>query len=465
MGEGVQDGDHDHGAQPVGLAAVHGDDVYDPGMNCDHDSDNDFWVPSGYCAVHGTVRTEGSKSVAQRVLFNAVLATGDSEVVGVPCNEDLDSFIAALGDLGFEIEKRASGSLHVRGTGGCLPAGDRNVDLGQNGTGMRFIAALAALRDGQTWIRGPRHRPILPLLDALADLGCEVQSIDDPEGPCVRIRGGSVKGSKIVLHASVSSQFTSALMLLAPHLPDGIHIRLVGPISSRPYIDLTAAVLRAFGVTVRLTAREVVVEGGGELRSGRIRVEPDASAAAFPLCAAAITSGDVTVEGVGSKSLQGDRIIGEILSEMGCPVEVRQQSIRVSGPPTRAISRAMDGNPDLVPAVAVLSAFARGESIFSGVSHLRFKESDRLDVLCRGMNSAGIRAEVRGDLLRVVGSDGADLVAADLDPQQDHRMAMAFALLALRIPGSRILNPGCVVKSDPGFFNRLEGLFQEREVS
>ena len=159
------------------------------------------------------------------------------------------------------------------------------------------------------------------------------------------------------------------------------------------------------------------------------------------------------------------KIIGEILAEMGCPVEVGEESIRVNGPPVQAISRAMDSNPDLVPAISVVSAFARGESVFSGVSHLRFKECDRLEVLCRGLNSVGIRAEVGADLLRVVGSDGTDLIGGDLDPQGDHRMAMAFSLLALRIPGTRVLKPGCVAKSDPLFFDRLEGLIQEREIS
>ncbi len=464
-GEWTQDGDPGDEAQPFGLDAAREEGVYDPAMNSDQISDNDYWIAPVQTAVHGTVRTEGSKSVAQRVLFNAVLATGDSEVMGVPGNEDLDSFITALRDLGCEIVGSAPGSLHIRGTGARLPSGDRNLDLGQNGTGMRFILALAALRDGETSIKGPSHRPILPLIDALCDLGCQVQCLEDRGGSSVRIRGGTVTGNKVAVKAAVSSQFTSALMLLAPHLPQGLHIRLVGPISSRPYIDLTAAVLRAFGVTVRFIGREIIVEGGSELRSGRIRVEPDASAAAFPLCAAAITSGDVTVEGVGSKSLQGDRVIGEILAEMGCPVEVGEESIRVNGPPVQAISRAMDSNPDLVPAISVVSAFARGESVFSGVSHLRFKECDRLEVLCRGLNSVGIRAEVGADLLRVVGSDGTDLIGGDLDPQGDHRMAMAFSLLALRIPGTRVLKPGCVAKSDPLFFDRLEGLIQEREIS
>lgn len=439
--------------------------VYDPGMNSDQISSQDFWIPPRLPWVRGTVSLDGSKSVAQRVLFNAVLSTGKSEIVGVPDNEDLKCFIRALRALGCVIAGDPPEPLHVTGNGGVFETGQCHVDLGLNATGIRFLIALAALRNDETVIEGARHRPVRTLVEALNSLGCDAQCVEPGEGPPVRIRGGEVLGNKVVLQATTSSQFASALMLLAPHLPKGLQIRLVGPISSRPYIDLTVSVLRAFGVEVAASAREISIEPCNKLRAGKIRIEADASAAAFPLCAAAITSGDVTVEGVGTSSLQGDRCIGEILQEMGCPVVVGDRRIRVSGPPSRAISRDMSGNPDLVPALSVVAAFSRGESVFSGVSHLRIKESDRLEVLCRGMNAVGIRAEGSGDLLRVVGSDGIDLKAADLDPQADHRMAMAFALLALRIPGTRVLQPGCVAKSDPHFFGRLESMLVEREMS
>lgn len=413
--------------------------------------------------MHGRVRPPGSKSVAQRVILLALLATGESQVIGAPSNDDLDVFLRALTDLGFEISGQLPGPLKIRGCAGQFPAGADRIDLGSNGTGIRFLTALVALRGEQTLIEGASHRPILPLVKALKDLGCDISC--EGEGPPVRVTGGPLHGGRVVLQAAVSSQFASALMQIAPHLQDGLTLRLVGPIYSRPYIDLTAAVLRAFGVKVSTQPREIIVASASELRSGRIEVEADASSAAFSLCAAALVSGDVTVDGVGTRSLQGDRLIGEILTEMGCPVEIGERFIRVHGPPLKAISRNMEGTPDLVPAVAVVAAFARGESVFSGVSHLRVKESNRLEVLCRGLTALGIRAEVRGDLLRVVGSDGVDLVAADLDPAGDHRMAMAFSLLALRVEGTRVLGAECVSKSDPEYFERLESLFQQREIS
>ncbi|HIG06514.1 MAG TPA: 3-phosphoshikimate 1-carboxyvinyltransferase [Planctomycetes bacterium] len=446
---------------PACLDAVGQCWVYDPAMNSE--STARIWSVDHRVSLRGQVRTAGSKSVAQRVIFSALLADGESQVIGAPKNDDLEIYLAALIDLGFEISGQLPGPLKIVGCAGRFPAGAGRIDVGANGTGMRFLTALLALRGEETHIDGVSHRPILPLVQALRDLGCDIDC--EGEGPPVCIRGGSMEGGRVVLQAAVSSQFASALMLIAPHLPAGLILRLVGPIYSRPYIDLTAAVLRAFGVKVGTQPREITVMTASELRSGRIEVEADASSAAFPLCAAALVSGDVTVEGVGTRSLQGDRVIGEILSEMGCPVEIGERSIRVHGPAVKAISRNMEGTPDLVPAVAVVAAFARGESIFSGVSHLRVKETDRLMVLCRGMKAMGIRAEVRGDLLRVVGSDGVDLVAADLDPARDHRMAMAFSLLALKVEGTRVLDADCVSKSDPHYFERLEGLFYQRENS
>jgi len=413
--------------------------------------------------VRGVVQTLGSKSVAQRVISTALLGAGESTVVGVPLNEDLEVYLRGVRQLGFCVDGDPPGPLTVHGIDGVFPSGVRHVDVGSNGTALRFLTALAALRDDETLINGASHRPVRPLVKALSDLGCDIEC--QGEGPPVRIQGGAIRGGRVVLQAAISSQFTSALMLVASALPEGLLIRLVGPIASRPYIDLTAAVLRAFGTRVNLSSREISIGAGSEVKSGKIEIESDASAAAFPLCAAAMTSGDVTVEGVGTRSLQGDRCIAQILHEMGCEVEEKERSIRVSGPPLRAISRNMEATPDLVPPVAVLAAFARGESVFSGISHLRHKECDRLAVLCEGMRSLGIRTEVRADLLRVVGSDGADLVAADLDPAGDHRMAMAFALLSLRVPGTRVLDPSCVNKSDPQFFTRLEGLLEERECT
>ncbi|MGE4613424.1 MAG: 3-phosphoshikimate 1-carboxyvinyltransferase [Planctomycetota bacterium] len=460
---GIQRG----GCNPLDLDAASRVAVYDPGMNDSETSNPGYWSPPQRdgqpIEVIGHADLVGSKSVSQRVILLAALAKGGSEIIGAPLNEDLQVFIDALVSLGLEISGELPGPLHVEGCGGQLPAGDRRVDLGANGTGLRFITALAALRQGETIVDGVSHRPILPLVKALRDLGCSASCTG--EGPPVKIEGGSLTGGRVVLQAAVSSQFTSALMQIAPHLPGGLQLRLTGPISSRPYIELTAALLRAFGVAVELTHREIRIQKVESLRSGRIEVEADASAAAFPLCAAAIQDGDVTVNGVGTRSLQGDRSIGEILKEMGCRVEVSERSIRVHGPPVRAISRSMEGTPDLVPAVAVVAAFARGESVISGVSHLRVKETDRLEVLCRGMTSLGIRAEVRGDLLRVVGSDGLDLRGADLDPAGDHRMAMAFALLALRVPGTRVIDPACVAKSDPGFFTRIEALIGQQETT
>ena len=423
---------------------------------------HEYWQAPDEARLQGTVSVQGSKSVAQRVLFNAFLSTGESRLAGAPDCGDFQVFCQALKDLGGSLRQDDSGDWLVSGLGSAwsqeLAAEEVELQLESNGTAMRFLTALCALRPGRTVLRGETHRPVGPLVDALTKLGTRIEPLGKPGYLPLAIEGGPIEGGRVVLQSALSSQFASALMLIAPHTRSGLQIRLVGPISSRPYIDLTATVMRAFGAQVEAGPRDLKIQPGSQLKSGRIVIEADASAAAFPLCGSAITGGEVTVTGVGHKTLQGDRRIAQLLTEMGCQVDVSEASVSIRGVPGKPLSCAMEEVPDLVPPLAVVAAFSRGESIFSGVSHLKVKESDRLEVLCAGMKSLGIRAECQGDLLRIVGSDGAHLEPADLDPAGDHRMAMAFALLALKVPGTRVLQPECVNKSDPGFFLRLDHL-------
>ncbi|OUU25419.1 MAG: 3-phosphoshikimate 1-carboxyvinyltransferase [Planctomycetia bacterium TMED53] len=424
---------------------------------------DDYWqAPEALC-LKGRISVQGSKSVAQRVLFNAFLATGESVIAGAPDCGDVTVFCQALKVLGAQLETLESGEISITGPGPEWLEEAVELNLESNGTAMRFLTALCAMRQGVTILKGETHRPVGPLVKALRKLGTRIDYLDQEGYLPLEIQGGPISGGRVVLQSALSSQFSSALMLLAPHTEKGLQVRLVGPVSSRPYIDLTAYVLKAFGVKLEVGVRDLHIQPSAGLKNGRISIEADASAAAFPLCGAAITGGEVTVEGVGLKTLQGDRRVAELLKEMGCDVTISENSISVSGKAHKPLSCAMEEVPDLVPPLAVVAAFSRGESIFSGVSHLKVKESDRLQVLCQGMRSLGIKAECQGDLLRVVGSDGAHMVAADLDPAGDHRMAMAFALLALKIRGVRVLDPQCVGKSDPEFFRRLESLLEPFE--
>jgi 3-phosphoshikimate 1-carboxyvinyltransferase len=197
------------------------------------------------------------------------------------------------------------------------------------------------------------------------------------------------------------------------------------------------------------------------LRGRALAIVPDASAAAFPLAAAAITGGDVALLGLGRGSLQGDIRFAELLAEMGCAVEGGEERIRVRGGPLRAIDVDLAETPDLVPPLAAVAAFAEGRSTLRGIAHLRHKESDRLAVLAAGLTALGFPARAGADSLEIDG--GAAGRGAVVDPAGDHRMAMAFAVIGTRLPGVRIRDPGCVAKSDPEFFGRLEGLLGGRE--
>lgn len=425
-------------------------------------------IPTG--VARGEVRLPGSKSIAQRSLILAALAVGESRLVGAPRNADVDTLVAALRALGIGIEREGEAGevLVVRGCAASLPGGDREVDLGENGTALRCLIALAALRRDPTRIAGASHRPVAPLLDALRALDARIEG----ERPPLAVRG-PIRGGEVAVESALSSQFATALLLIAPALPLGLTITAPGLVS-RPYLELTAALVREFRatVTVESASPRGAARGAGPgaerwrvpsaiLRGHTLAIEPDASAAAFPLAVAAVTGGDVSVLGLGRGSLQGDARFADLLARMGCAVEVGEERIRVRGGALRAIDADLVDTPDLAPPLAAVAAFARGRSVLRGIAHLRHKESDRLQVLARGLETLGFPARAGADSLEIEGGGpGRGGVA---DPAGDHRMAMAFAVIGTRVPGVRVRDPACVAKSDPRFFERLEALVSPRE--
>jgi len=416
-------------------------------------------IPTG--VARGVACLPGSKSIAQRALVLAALAVGESRLVGAPRNADVETLAAALRALGIGIDREGAAGeiLAVRGCAASLPGGDREVDAGENGTALRTLIALAALRRDSTRIAGAPHRPVGPLLAALRSLGARI----DGERPPLVVRG-AIRGGEVAVESSLSSQFATALLLVAPALPLGLVIDAPGLVS-RPYLGLTAALVRAFRASAEIDSipREGASRGvlrvrvpSAILRGRTLAIEPDASAAAFPLAAAAITGGDVAVPGLGRGSLQGDIRFADLLAEMGCAVEVGEERIRVRGGALRAIDVDLADTPDLAPPLAAVAAFANGRSTLRGIAHLRHKESDRLAVLAAGLAALGFAARAGRDSLEIDG--GAPGRGAVVDPAGDHRMAMAFAVIGARVPGVMIRDPGCVAKSDPDFFDRLDGL-------
>lgn len=393
------------------------------------------------------VRVPTSKSVTQRALVLAALAPGRS-VISDPLDcDDSRALRRALGALGVSISEQAGGLVVDGGTRFQSPRAA--LELENAGTATRFCTGLSLLTDGPVTIDGNaamRRRPMPGLLDALRRLGARVLESGAPGCPPLTIRPPADLGAlpaAVELDAAGSSQQLSALLLVAPRLPCGLCVVLAGELPSSPYVELTLEALRTFGATAE---HERTPEGRqayrvlpGGLRGSEVTIEGDHSSASYPVAAGHLTGRAVQVVNVRSDSLQGDRVFPALLDRLQAP-----------GP------RELDlgATPDIAPTVATCALFAQGETRLTNLAHLRIKESDRLATLTQGFRQVGADLEERPDGLvirpRPLHGD------VELDPADDHRMAMCFGLLTLRLPNLRIRDQSCVSKSYPAYFSMLD---------
>jgi 3-phosphoshikimate 1-carboxyvinyltransferase len=399
----------------------------------------------------------GSRSITNRALVCAALAEGTSRLRGWLASEDTDAMREGLERLGVGLREEGD-ELVVRGVGGRFAIPLRPLDCRLSGTTIRFLTACAALVPGRVVLDGVarmRERPIQELADALGTLGVPVRTVAGC--PPVTVQGGSLQGGRVTLDASRSSQFVSALLLVAPLAPAGVEIT-TGPIVSRWFVDMTVDVMAAFGVSVdRPGAGEFRVQPGQRYRARSYTIEPDAMSASYFFAAAAITGGRVKVEGLTPASSQGDVRVVEVLERMGCTVERGTRSLTVKGPRyLHGIDQDLNAMPDMALTLAVVACFARGTSRLRQIGHLRVKESDRMAALEAELSRLGARVTLTDSDLVIEPPD--QVRAARVRTYEDHRMAMSFAVAGLRVPGIVIENPGCVAKTFPGFFERLRAL-------
>ncbi|HEU4401575.1 MAG TPA: 3-phosphoshikimate 1-carboxyvinyltransferase [Candidatus Polarisedimenticolia bacterium] len=414
----------------------------------------------------GGVLAPPSKSVTQRALIAAALARGRSRLRNPLLADDSNHLIAALNAVGIRARVTVSGdeqAVEVEGRGGEIPASAATLTVGNAGTAMRFLTAVLALGRGRYVIDGDprmRERPIEDLLLALRALGGSAESLPQNGCPPVRVGGGLLGGSAR-LGGSRSSQYLSAILLAAPAAPAGVMIEIEGGLVSRPYVDLTIGVMSRFGVAVEQEppaprARRYTVRPGGVYEPRDIAIEGDYSSASYFFAAAAVTGGRVEVSGLDPDSAQGDAGFLDLLRLMGCRITKGQGVIAVEGPGNLAGIEADCGMmPDIVPTLAVVALFAGGPTTVRGVPHLRIKETDRIAALVTEIRRLGGEAEPQADGLRIV---PRPLRGAAIETYGDHRMAMAFAVAGLALPGVVIRDPGCVAKSFPGFWDLLDRL-------
>lgn len=408
------------------------------------------------------VRVPGSKSYTNRHLAIASLCGQQTVIDAALISDDTLHFAAALRSFGHvevEVDEPAA-RVTVTPTGQPMVAPDHDVHLAGAGTPLRFLISLAAFAQGTTVVTGNarmQERPMGDLLAALRPLGVHAEAVRGNGCPPVRING-SLSGGTTQVSGAVSSQFTSSLIISAVGAADDTQIVLTDELISKPYVDMTVAALADRGVTVERDGyARFDVAAGQELQGGHVSVEPDASGMSYFLAAAAVLGGRVTIAGIGAGSLQGDKGLVDVLVSMGCQAEVGPDSTTLTGGELHGIDIDMGSIPDVVPTLAVVAALARGSTRITNIGSLRVKECDRIAAVATELAKMGITVEEYPDAMVIRGGIPH---GARIDTYDDHRIAMAFAIAGLRTEDVRIMNPGCVAKSFPGFWQTLDGLYR-----
>ena len=409
---------------------------------------------------HVAVSVPGSKSYTHRSFIAAALSDGPCRITNALRSDDTDLTVGCLRQLGTKITDHKDGRLVITGCGGRFGSVDQPIFLGNSGTSMRLLTAVAALGQGRIILTGSdrmQQRPIQELLDALSGLGIAARSTAGNGCPPVEVVGSPFAGGRTRVDCRVSSQYLSALLLIAPLAREPVEIEVSRGLVSRPYVDMTIDVMEQFGIQVQRRGYEhFTVATGQRYRARDISVEPDCSQAGYFWAAAAVTGGSVKVYGTRADSRQGDVRLADCFGRMGCEVNAEADGIRVSGRPLKSISVDMADMPDMVPTLAVVAAFAEGTTVIKNVAHLKAKESDRLGAVANELTKMGIAVKRSDSGLTVQGGSPR---AADIDTYDDHRMAMSFAPAGLVVPGIRINDEMCVAKSFPNFWEVFGQLY------
>ena len=407
---------------------------------------------------HAEVTVPGSKSYTHRLLIVAALSNGKCTIKNPLHSEDTLCTMNALRQLGVSIDIQDD-YCTIFGRNGVLGATQEPLDLGNSGTSMRLLTAVAALGQGTHILTGTermQQRPIADLLAGLEQIGVTARSVKGTGCPPVEVRGPGVVGGRTRLSCATSSQFLSALLLIGPCSQKGIDIYVTeGPVS-RPYVDITLEVMQSSGICIERNRYEWFrVPGKQAYRAGSYTVEPDCSQAGYFWAAAAVTGTTIKVRAIAANSLQGDIRFLELLNAMGCEVITDSDGIAVRGGPLQAIEADMGDMPDLVPTLAVVAAFAKGTTVVTNIAHLKDKESDRLAAVVNELNKMGIEAEYCDRALRITGGQPH---GAEINTYDDHRIAMSFAVAGLKVENVWIQDENCVEKSFPEFWRVFEGL-------
>lgn len=415
--------------------------------------------------VDGVVNLPGSKSVSNRALLLAAMAKGETKLTNLLDSDDIRHMLNALTSLGVSYQlSDCKTECTVQGLGGVFNTEQPlELFLGNAGTAMRPLAAALCMGQGEYVLTGePRmkERPIGHLVDALKQSGADVEYLENPNYPPLKIRAGQLSGGKVSIDGSISSQFLTAYLMAAPMASGDTEITIEGDLVSKPYIDITLHIMSQFGVEVaNHDYQRFVVKGNQTYQSpGTFLVEGDASSASYFLAAAAIKGGTIKVTGIGKNSIQGDIQFADALEKMGAQIEWGDDYIASSRGELRAVDLDFNHIPDAAMTIATAALFAQGTTAIRNVYNWRVKETDRLAAMATELRKVGASVVEGEDFIEITPPE--QFTHAAIDTYDDHRIAMCFSLVALSDTKVTINDPGCTSKTFPDYFDKLKGLSQ-----
>ncbi|MBD3188955.1 3-phosphoshikimate 1-carboxyvinyltransferase [Candidatus Bathyarchaeota archaeon] len=415
-------------------------------------------IPQCSAPFEKHLQLPGSKSITNRALITAALAGDESKLSNVLFSDDTRYMMEALNQLGIKVVKfPRSHEVKIHGSGGNLDCPNRRIYVGNSGTCMRFLTSVACLGNGTYLLDGDermRERPIQDLIDGLQSIGVSLHSVQGNGCPPVRIHASGLPGGEIEMRGTTSSQYFSSIMLAAPLARERIVLKVIGDLVSRPYVAMTASIMAQFGARAHFPEKQTIRVDPGSYISKDYAIESDFSAASYFMAAAACTSSKITLTHLPKDSIQGDSVFIDIIRKMGSKVFQAEDGIEITGTEVlHPVDVDLYDCSDLLPTIAVLALFAEGKTRIRNVENVRVKETDRLNALNVEIKKLGGNVVEFRDGLEIIGKKPSEYNGALIHTYNDHRMAMAFSVAGLLVPGIRIANPSCTAKTYPKFFD------------
>ena len=403
------------------------------------------------------VDAPASKAHTLRALIICSLADGKSTIHNPLLGEDQLNVIGCLKKLGVKVEV-GDNKIIVHGTGGRFSPVAEELNVGESGVGMNFLTSAACLSDKPVVVTGAERiteRPILEVVNGLRQLGSEIEYMKKEGFPPIKIYGNGIKGGTAEIKGKKTSQYFSSIVISAPYADDKVTLVCTDDMTEKPYFDISLQMMSEFGINAANNDyKQITIPNDKKYLAGEIKIEGDYSSASFFFLAGAVCGSKVTVNNLQSDTRQGDRAFLTFTEQMGCKVTATDDGVCLQGQALGAIEVDMSNVPDLMPPLAVAAAFAKGTSRFTNIGHLRHKECDRLAVMASELNKMGVAAECDENSLSVEGNP--NIHGARIDPHNDHRIAMSFAIAGLVTGGQIIEDETCVAKSFPDFWERFE---------